>query len=180
MTFSNLPNLQSFKTGNYSFYQTTSLSLSSNSIIFDYLIFSNLPNLQELEIGEGCFREVKYDLEIENYPNLEKIVVKNSLKNLNSLKICNNEKLKIIEIEDGDIWNGAFYYVKNVIIDSISIILFDISNLPNLQSFKTGIASFYWTTSLSLSSTIIIFDYFTFQIFLIYNHLKQDVDHSIK
>ena len=40
------------------------------------------------------------NLVIENYLNLEKIVVKkNSLKNLNSLKICNNEKLKTIEVE---------------------------------------------------------------------------------
>ena len=73
-------------------------------------------------IGEGCFNEVKDDLVIENYPNLEKIVVKkNSLKNLNSLKICNNEKLKTIEIEDGNEWKevGAFWNVKNVIIESI-------------------------------------------------------------
>ena len=62
------------------------------------------------------------DLVIENYPNLEKIVVKNhSLYNLNSLKICNNEKLKTIEIED-----GAFENVKNLIIESISMRLFDI------------------------------------------------------
>ena len=59
------------------------------------------------------------NLAIENYPNLEKIVVKKkSLNNLNSLKICNNEKLKTIEIEDGD-WNGAFENVKKVIIESI-------------------------------------------------------------
>ena len=69
-------------------------------IKFDYLIFSNLPNLREMVIGEGCFREVKDDLVIENYPNLEKIVVdENSLMNLNSLKICNCEKLKTIETE---------------------------------------------------------------------------------
>ena len=69
------------------------------------------------------------NLVIENYPNLEKIVVKkNSLQNLNSLKICNNEKLKTIEIEDDAFirGNGAFRNVKNVIIESISIILFDI------------------------------------------------------
>ena len=67
------------------------------------------------------------NLVIENYPNLEKIVVKKSLVNLNSLKICNSEKLKTIEIEEGDDWNGgAFYEVKNVIIESISIRLFDI------------------------------------------------------
>ena len=76
------------------------------------------------------------NLVIENYPNLEKIVVrKNSLKNLNSLKICNNDKLKTIEVEDGDFVNGAFYKVKNVIIESNW--LFDyliFSNIPNLQS----------------------------------------------
>ena len=58
---------------------------------------------------------MKNDLIIENNPNLEMIVIKkNSLQILNSLKICNNEKLKTIEIED---W--AFNEVKNVIIESI-------------------------------------------------------------
>ena len=62
------------------------------------------------------------NLVIENYPNLEKIVVKKySLKNLNSLKICNNENLKTIEIE-----NDALEDVKSVIIESISIVLFHI------------------------------------------------------
>ena len=65
----------------------------------------------EEEFGNDYFG----NLVIENYPNLEKIVVKkNSLNNLNSLKICNNEKLKTIEIED-----YVFVYVKNVIIESI-------------------------------------------------------------
>ena len=55
------------------------------------------------------------NLVIQNYPNLQLIVVKeNSLKNLNLLKICNCEKLKTIEIENGD-----FYNVKKVIIESI-------------------------------------------------------------
>ena len=128
MTFSNLPNLQSFKTGNYSFNNTTSLSLSSMIIKFDYFTFVNLPNLQTLEIGKGCFNEVKDDLVIANYPNLKKIVVKKgSLMNLKSLKICNNEKLKTIEIENGKQWeengewysNGAFGNVNNVMIESI-------------------------------------------------------------
>ena len=66
-------------------------------------------------IEEGFGNDYFGNLVIENYPNLEKIVVKkNSLMNLNSLKICNNEKLKTIEIEDGD-----FHDVKNVIIESI-------------------------------------------------------------
>ena len=55
------------------------------------------------------------NLIIQNYPNLQSIIVKeNSLKNLNSLRICNCDKLKSIEIED-----GVFYVVKNVIIESI-------------------------------------------------------------
>ena len=54
------------------------------------------------------------DLEICDYPYLEKIVVKeNSLKNMNLLKICNNEELSNIEIED-----GVFSNVNNVIIES--------------------------------------------------------------
>ena len=78
----------------------------------------------------GGFNGLIDDLVIENYPNLEKIIVKNdSLNNLNSLKICNNEKLKTIEIEDGKEWeedgkwynNSALFYVKNVTIESISI-----------------------------------------------------------
>ena len=98
-------------------------------------------------------------MEICNYSNLEKIIMKgNSLKNLNSLKICNNDKLKTIEIE-----YNAFRNVNNVIVESIW--LFDyliVSNLPNLQSFEIGNDSFYKTTSLSLSSMIIKFDYLTF------------------
>ena len=77
--------------------------------------------IKELEIGENCLNEWEDDLMIDNYPNLTKIVVKkNSLKNLNSLKICNCENLKTIEIEDSDDWDdSAFNNVKNVIIESI-------------------------------------------------------------
>ena len=71
--------------------------------------------IKELEIGENCFNEWKDDLVIENYPNLQSIVVKKySLQNLNSLKICNCEKLKTIQIEEDAFWN-----VKNVGIESI-------------------------------------------------------------
>ena len=60
------------------------------------------------------------NLVIENYPNLEKIVVKSdSLKNLKSLKICNNEKLKTIKVKDGTLWYCALRNVENVIIESI-------------------------------------------------------------
>ena len=92
---------------------TTKFSLSSNRILIFYHL--HLPKLQLIQIGERCLNQVKEDLVIENYPNLEKIIVKkNSLENLNSLKICDNEKLKTMKIED-----GAIYNVKNVIIESI-------------------------------------------------------------
>ena len=96
-----------------------------NAIIQSILPFE-LPefakDVKEMIIEEKFGNDYFGDLVIENYPNLEKIVVnKNSLKNLNSLKICNNEKLKTIEIED-----GAFYRVNKVLIESISILLFDI------------------------------------------------------
>ena len=72
-------------------------------------------------IIEGWFGNDYYgNLVIQNYPNLQSIVVKkNSLRNLNLLKICNCDKLKTIEIEDGNWREGAFYNVKNVIIESI-------------------------------------------------------------
>ena len=66
-------------------------------------------------IEEWFGNEYYGNLIIKNYRNLQSIVVKKySLKNLNSLKICNCDKLKSIEIED-----GAFCNVKNVIIESI-------------------------------------------------------------
>ena len=59
------------------------------------------------------------NLIIQNYPNLQSIVVKkNSLQYLNSLKICNCEKLKTIEIEDGDVNNSSFAFVQKVEIES--------------------------------------------------------------
>ena len=72
-------------------------------------------DIKKMIIKEGFGNDYYGNLIIQNYPNLQSIVVKkNSLQNLNSLKICNCEKLKTIEIEDGD-----FYDVRNVIIESI-------------------------------------------------------------
>ena len=89
------------------------------------------------------------NLIINNYPNLQSIVVKYySLQNLNSLKICNCEKLKTIEIEDSSL------NVDKVIIESISTKFYFRLYLPNLQSFKTKGESFSSTISLSLSSRI--------------------------
>ena len=72
-------------------------------------------------IEEGFGNDYYGNLVIENYPNLQSIIVKNdSLKNLNSMKICNCEKLKTIEIEDGgNELSSAFRNVKSFIIESI-------------------------------------------------------------
>ena len=67
------------------------------------------------------------NLIIQNYPNLQSIVVKRkSLQRLNSLKICCCEKLETIEIEDGIEMrfgvevsvDGAFSNVTHVVIES--------------------------------------------------------------
>ena len=79
-------------------------------------------DIQEMIIEEEFGNDYYGNLVIQNCPNLQSIVVKkSSLKNLNSLKICNCEKLETIEIEDCDGWkeNSAFYNMKNVIIQSI-------------------------------------------------------------
>ena len=78
-------------------------------------------DIQEMIIEEEFGNDYYGNLVIQNYPNLQSIVVKNySLQNLKSLKICNCEKLKKIEIENGGGWgNGGFHNVKNVIIESI-------------------------------------------------------------
>ena len=50
-----LPNLQSFQTGDHSFQETTSLSLSSNSIKLYFSLY--LPNLQSFKTGNQSFEE---------------------------------------------------------------------------------------------------------------------------
>ena len=66
-------------------------------------------------IEEGLGNDYHGDLVINNYPNLEKIVVKKeSLQNMNSLKICDCYRLKTIETED-----YAFCNVYDLIIESI-------------------------------------------------------------
>ena len=94
-----------------------------NSIIQSQLPFE-LPefekDIEEMIIEEEYGNDYYGNLVIQNYPNLQSIVVKkNSLQNLNSLKICNCEKLKTIDCRDGDYDNGVFNNVENVIIESI-------------------------------------------------------------
>ena len=86
----------------------------------DCLVIHNL--IKELIIGEGCYNEFEGDLVIENYPNLQSIVVKKgSLMYVKLLKICNCENLKTIEIEDSDEnQTSVFKNARTVIIESIS------------------------------------------------------------
>ena len=87
-------------------------------------------------IEEDYGNEYYGNLIIENYPNLKKIVVKaKSLNNLKSLKICNCEKLKTIDIKNKVsylyCYDGSFENVKSVIIDSICLFGFIISIFLN-------------------------------------------------
>ena len=97
-----------------------------NAIIQSQLPFE-LPefekDIEEMIIEERFGNYLYGNLIIQNYPNLQSIVVKkNSMKYLNSLKICNCERLNTIDIEDND-----FYNVKNVIIESSCFYGFSIS-----------------------------------------------------
>ena len=79
-------------------------------------------DLEELEIGENCCNELKC-FKLIGFDHLKKLIFhKNSLKNLDSPVISNNNELKTIEIEDGDgypDYTGVCYNVKNVEISSI-------------------------------------------------------------
>ena len=96
---------------------------------------------------------------IQNYPNLQLIVVKkNSLKNLNSLKICNCEKLKTIEIGYA-IENNAM----DIDLDVIDIDMFLIYN-HSKQEINHSIKQQVYLYQVILSNSTLIY------IFLIYNH----------
>ena len=157
------------------------MNSSSQQLIVDLDNFE-LPgfekDIQEMIIEVGFGNDYYGYLIIENYPNLQSIIMKrNSLRNLNSLKICNCEKLKAIEIEDG--WReGAFSNVKNVIIESIWLFDFDISIFLNYNHSKQEIGHSLkqqvYLYQVILSNSTLVY------IFLIYNHSKQEKIHSYK
>ena len=94
-------------------------SINFKNAIIQYQLPFELPefekDIEEMIIEEGFGNDYYGNLIIHNYPNLQSIIVKeNALQYLNSLKICNCEKLKTIGIED-----YAFIIGKNVIIESI-------------------------------------------------------------
>ena len=81
--------------------------------------------IHELVIDEGCGNDYDGDLRLCGFVNLRSIIVKkNSFVNVNSLEISDNSELKSIEIEDGELIDGAFLYVGNVIISS-SLMIYD-------------------------------------------------------
>ena len=80
---------------------------------------SEKEKVKVLIINKNSCNDMEDDLEISGFENLEKIVFRKvCLKNLNSLIICNNENLKIIEIEDTDTNDGALENVEKVVIES--------------------------------------------------------------
>ena len=82
--------------------------------------------MTELVIGEGVCNDMNEDLKIKDYSCLKSVsVMKNSMKNLKSLKICDCKKLEEIKIE-GSRWdenskscNAAFECVKTVEISGL-------------------------------------------------------------
>ena len=84
-------------------------------------------NVSELVIEEEYGNELTVDLKICGFENLKKLIVKkNSLQNLNSLVISNNEELESIVTENGQGWDeenetcyAPFEKVKSVEISSI-------------------------------------------------------------
>lgn len=81
--------------------------------------------VSELIVDEGCGNELKDDLLLSGFENLEKITVKkNSLMNLKLLKISDNPKLKKIHTAGGEEWHGSTWLsscenVESVVIESI-------------------------------------------------------------
>ena len=102
----------------------------------DCLEFHDL--MKELVIGENFFNEWTDDLVIENYPNLEKLTIKKgSLKNLKSLKICNNPKFRTLKTG-----MNAFDNVETLIFDSILLFNNTTVDLPSFKSFSLSKKSF--------------------------------------
>ena len=97
-----------------------------NAIIQSILPFE-LPefakDIEEMIIEEDFGNDYYGNLVIENYPNLEKIVVKkNSLQNLKVLKICNNDQLKVIEVKNSERYlssKNICAFVRNVVFEGI-------------------------------------------------------------
>ena len=89
------------------------MSISTGNELMSLLNNEKKKSVSKLVIEEGCGNELEEDLKICGFENLKKLIVKkNSLKNLNSLVISNNDELNSIEIEDCHGWdykNKTYY-----------------------------------------------------------------------
>ena len=98
--------------------------------------------LTGMVIEEGVCNDMRGDVVIDGLNCLRSILVKkNSMKNLNSLKICNCELLEKIEVNGGNRDNGAFMNVKSVEISSLLdlIQLIRSSSIDNIHYRSTFI-----------------------------------------
>lgn len=77
-----------------------------------------------ITINEGLCNSMTSDWVISDYPCLREILVKkNSLRNLNSLVVSNNQQLEKIVTEDGTSYSDApFVEVKSAVIESMMIV----------------------------------------------------------
>ena len=75
-------------------------------------------------VGSGSCYNWEKDVEIKGFNNLLIMYIKkDSLKKTKSLMICNNENLKMIDIENGELWNdngrwysnGSFHYAQSLV-----------------------------------------------------------------
>ena len=104
------------------------------------------------------------NLSISNNPYLETMYFSfNSSKNLHSLTVSNNSRLRTISTQHGKggifycNYNlGTFINVPTVTFSSISFFFCFIFDLPNLTSFYFGNCTLLYTTTLVLSSSIIL------------------------
>ena len=124
----------------------------------------SLPIWREIYVNPGLCNSYTDDLSISNNPYLETMYFSfNSSKNLHSLTVSNNSRLRTISTQHGKggifycNYNlGTFINVPTVTFSSISFFFCFIFDLPNLTSFYFGNCTLLYTTTLVLSSSIIL------------------------
>ena len=138
-----LPKLTTFTTGDYSFYETTSLRLDS------------------LIIGNGCLNELSA-IDFSRFVNVRMIDVgmisfgKVESVLISSMMIDDNWLIDLIFLNSLHSLQEGFHSMKQQVwVWKVWWYMNDWIDLPNLNTFTTGEDSFYRTRSLSLSSMMI-------------------------
>ena len=124
----------------YDFFSDTIMIETVSYYVTDFKDLKGLLNarsvmvfVKELVIDEGVGNDYDGDILLCECENLERFVVnKDSLMNVNTLKISNNAKLKSIEIMDGGIWDNEiktykapFEKVNTAVIESVFLLIID-------------------------------------------------------